>query len=137
MKKFRLEMLTPEKNFFSGDVVGLTVLSTDGEREILASYMPIVIALRPSMIKINNGEEIKICANGEGFLKVEKDAVYLMCQTLEWPEEIEIERVNKAIEEHTQKLKAAQTTADYRLSKMTIARAMARLKVVKFKDNNN
>lgn len=134
MKKFRLEMLTPERSFFVGEAAGITVLAADGEREILASHMPVVIGLKPSMIKINTGEEIKICANGEGFAAVESDAVFVMCQTLEWPEEIEYERVNRAIEEHSEKLKEADNIADYRLHKMTIARAMARLKVKQFKD---
>lgn len=136
MKKFHLEMLTPERGFFEGEVVSITVIAPDGEREILADHMPIVIGLKPAMLKINTGDEYKICANGEGFVKVEKEAVYVMCQTLEWPEEIEYDRVNRAIEEHTKKMEEAKSIADYRLSKMTIARAMARLKVKQFREND-
>lgn len=128
-------MLTPERSFFKGEVDGLIINAVDGEMEILADHMPVVIGLKPSMMKINDGEEYKICANGEGFVAVEKDAVFIMCQTLEWPEEIEYERVNRAIEEHTQKLKEAANIAEYRLSKMTIARAMARLKVKQIREN--
>ena len=136
MRKFRLEMLTPERSFFVGDVEGLVVTAPDGEREILANHMPIVIGVKPAMMRINTGEEVKICANGEGFVVVETDAVYIMCQTFEWPEEIELDRVNRAIEEHTKKLQEAKNMVDYRISKMTIARALARLKVKKFKDDN-
>lgn len=136
MKKFRLEMLTPERNFFSGEAESLTLKAPDGETEILAGHMPVVIGLKPDMIKINTGSEIKYCANGEGFAVVEGEKVFVMCQTFEWPEEIEYGRVRKAIEEHTEKMRRANTMADYRVSKMTIARAEARLKVKKFIDEN-
>jgi len=129
MNKFFLEMLTPERKFFSGEVASVTVAAEDGETEILASHAPVVIALVPGMIRISDGEEKKICANGEGFLLAEGEKVSIFCQTFEWPDEIEYDRVNRAIKEHTEKLKEAETSAEYRLSKMTIARAMARLKV--------
>ncbi len=135
MNKFHLEMLTPERSFFEGEVAGIILDAPDGEMEILADHQPIVIGVKPAMLKINTGDEFKICANGEGFVAVEKNRVYIMCQTLEWPEEIEYERVQRAIDEHTQKLEEAQSVADYRLSKMTIARAMARLKVKQFREN--
>lgn len=122
-------MLTPEKTFFAEEVDFVALKATDGEIEILADHVPVVIALVPDMIRIGIGEERKICANGEGFVTVGKDKVSILCQTFEWPEDIEYDRVNRAIEEHTQRMKNALTTAEYRLSKMTIARAMARLKV--------
>lgn len=136
MKKFALEMLTPERSFYEGEAESITVRALDGETELLAGHMPVVIGLKPAMIKINTGDETKICANGEGFCMVEGNVVYIMCQTLEWPEEIEYERVNKAIEEHTQLIKKASNSADYRLSKMTIERALARLRVKQFKDSD-
>lgn len=129
-------MLTPERSFFTGEVVGIILCPPDGEMEILADHEPMVIGLNPAMLKINTGDEYKICANGEGFAAVEKDRVFIMCQTMEWPEEIEYERVKRAIDEHTKKLEEAKSVADYNVSKMTIARAMARLKVKQFRDNN-
>ena len=36
------------------------------------------------------------------------------CQTMEWPEEIEINRVNRAIEEHQRKIREAKASANIR-----------------------
>ncbi|MGN1042010.1 MAG: ATP synthase F1 subunit epsilon [Christensenellales bacterium] len=135
MKKFVLEMLTPERRFFLGEADSVVVKAVDGETEILADHVPVVIALVPDMVRIRKDGETLFCANGEGFVTVDKDKVFILCQTFEWPEEIEYERVNRAIREHTEKMREATDTADYRVSKMTIARAMARLKVKELKDN--
>lgn len=135
MKKFALEMLTPERTFFKGQVDAVVVKAVDGETEILADHVPVVIGLVPDIISIIVDGEKKLCSNGEGFVMVGKDKTFVMCQTFEWPEEIEFERVDKAIKEHTEKMKSAEDAADYRISKMTVARAMARLKLIEMIKN--
>jgi F-type H+-transporting ATPase subunit epsilon len=129
MTKFMLEMLTPERTFFKGKVDSIIVQSLDGSLGILAGHSPMVIGLEPSMITIKNDGETKICANGEGFLQVRPDETIILCQTMEWPEEIELNRVNRAIEEHERKLREAKSIAEYKLSKATLSRAFARLRV--------
>lgn len=129
MKKFILEMLTPEKTFFKGEVDSVTVQSLDGSLGILANHSPMVIALEPGMISFKIDNENKLLSNGEGFVEVRPDETVILCQTMEWPEEIEINRVNRAIEEHERKLREAKSIAEYKLSKATLSRAFARLKV--------
>lgn len=131
MKKFKLEMLTPEREFYNGEAESLIVTSPDGDIGILASHTPIVIGLNPSTIEIRNGDDVKILSNGEGFLEVTPDKTIILCQTMEWPEEIELNRVNRAIEEHERKAREAKSVAEYKMSKATLARAFARLKAVK------
>ena len=130
MKKFRLRMLTPERTFFDGEVVSVTVVDNEGERQLLADYLSVVFPLRAAKIRIDDGRETKICANGEGFLTVEKDAVYVMCQTFEWPEEIELTRVNRAIEEHASKLTQEEDEQKRLYHEKTLERAQARLSVL-------
>ena len=124
-----LEMITPERTFFKGEVNSIIVEASDGTYGILADHSPIVIGLEPSMIIIKIDDTLKIVANGEGFLEVRPDETIVLCQTMEWPEEIELSRVNKAIEEHEKKLRTAKSIAEYNVSKATIKRARARLKV--------
>lgn len=131
MSKLNLEILTPERAFFKGMVDSLVVDSLEGEIGILANHSPIVIALRPSMLKIINDGEVKIASNSEGFIEVRPDKTVVLCQTMEWPEEIEENRVRRAIEEHERKLREAKSIQDYKLSKATLARAFARLRVKK------
>ena len=131
MSKLNLEMLTPERTFFKGEVDSLVVDSLNGEIGILAHHTPIVIALKPSMIRIMVDGEVKEASSSEGFLEVRPDKTVVLCQTMEWPEEIEENRVRRAIEEYERKLKEAKSIQDYKMSKATLARAFARLKVKK------
>ncbi len=129
MTKIMLEMLTPEKTFFKGEVDSIIVQSLDGSMGILAGHSPMVIGLEPSMIALKNGEHSRVCANGEGFLQIRPDQTVILCQTMEWPEDIELNRVSRAIEEHERKLREAKSIAEYKLSKATLSRAFARLRV--------
>ena len=129
MAEFKLEMITPERTFFTGNVESLTVVDDLGEQQFLANHAPVVIGLRPAVMRMKVNGETKYCANGEGFLTVTRDGAVLMCQTLEWPDEIDENRVNKAIEEHSVYLDTT-SGADYRYHKMTVDRAYARLKVL-------
>ncbi|HHT82873.1 MAG TPA: ATP synthase F1 subunit epsilon [Clostridiales bacterium] len=129
MKKFLLEMLTPEKIFFKGEVKSVSVPSLDGNMGVLAHHTPMVIGLQSGQITIDTGEQKEILANGEGFMVIRPEKTAIFCQTMEWPEEIEINRVNRAIEEHQRKIREAKSISEYKVSKATLARALARLKV--------
>ena len=131
MNTFRLEMLTPERVFFSAEVAGLILESADGNVEILANHAPLVVGLTDGTIKILLVDGEKICACGGGFAMVKKETTTVLCQTLEWPEEIEYNRVQRAIERNTRKMKEAKSMAEYRLGKMNLVRAFARLRTIK------
>lgn len=126
-------MLTPEKVVFKGEAEMVVVKALDGEVGILAGHLPMVASLEPYMIRIKTGGEEKVLANGEGFMQVKPTEVLILCQTMEWPEEIELSRVQRAIEEHQAKLKNATSDAEYRLSRATLARAFARMAVKNYR----
>lgn len=72
-----LEILTPEKNIFSGKVYGVQLPGIDGLFEVLDNHAPLVSALGTGAIKIvqpNNNKE-KLDARGPfnikgGFVEV-------------------------------------------------------------------
>lgn len=131
MDKFLLEILTPEKTFFEGHIDSLTVEASDGQLGILAHHVPMVIGLPAGIVKIVKEGKTLIAANGEGFVEVRPEKTVILCQTMEWPEEIEINRVQKAIEEHERKMKLSKSLVEYKMSKATLARAFARLRATK------
>ena len=71
MSTFTLEIKSPEKSLFFGQVAGLTVKAADGEIGILADHAPLVSALVPGKIKYNleSGEAVTL-DGGAGFLIV-------------------------------------------------------------------
>lgn len=68
----QLEILTPEKNLFSGDVYGVQLPGIDGLFEVLEKHAPLVSALGDGHIKVipqknQNGNLYKISG---GFVEV-------------------------------------------------------------------
>ena len=47
-----LEILTPEKKLFSGDVYGVQLPGTDGMFEVLEKHAPLVAALKAGNLKV-------------------------------------------------------------------------------------
>ncbi|MDR2267771.1 MAG: ATP synthase F1 subunit epsilon [Christensenellaceae bacterium] len=129
--KFPIEILTPEKSFYEGEVESLIVETSNGSIGILAGHAPLVIGLTPGVIEMKvNGEKLT-AVNGQGFAEVRPEKTVLLCQTMEWPEEVEPNRVARAIEEHERILRQARSATEYKLSKATLARAFARMRVLK------
>lgn len=128
-KLFPLEIITPERTFFSGSVISLTVEAANGRMGILADHEPYVVGLDSGMLKIQTADKELVAAHGEGFVEVRPDKTLVLCQTAEYPDEIEPNRVRRAIEEHERKLREAKSMTEYNLSKATLSRAFARLRV--------
>ncbi len=131
MTEFDLEILVPERQFFSGKVESIMVEAYDGIMEILSDHKPAVIAIIASQIKIKKEGKELLCANSDGIVRIDDDhKVYVICQTAEWPEDLSIVRVKKAISEHTKILSYSNNRAERLESERTLKRALARLELI-------
>jgi F-type H+-transporting ATPase subunit epsilon len=66
-----LEILTPERKIFSGDVYGVQLPGIDGMFEVLEKHAPMVSALKTGKLKIlkDKNSNIKYSVQG-GFVEV-------------------------------------------------------------------
>lgn len=129
MKNFHLEIFTPTKHFFSGDVVQIIVETSDGALGILADREPAVIAIVAGVIKLQmQGGSWKTCAGGEGVLEVLKSSVTLLTYTMEWAEDLETARIAREIELAEERLRQQRSISEYKMGKLELARAFAKLK---------
>lgn len=131
MSKFDLEILTPEKRFFLGKADCLIVETSEGQLGILAHHEPVVIGMQPGNMRIKIDEVWKEAANGFGFVEVRPDKTVVLCETMEWPEDIILNRVQKIIEETRRKLSSEHSRIEYKISKAALARAFARMRLAK------
>ncbi len=129
MKGFHLEILTPERQFFSGEVEELIVDTPDGQRGVLPSHTPMIIAIAVGEIRIKTDGKFKSCFSAEGFMEIRPDKVVLMAQVVEWPEEIDVRRAQEAKRRSEEKLRQRQSLQEYHATMSSLARAMARLKI--------
>lgn len=129
MAQFRLEIVTPEREFFNDDVESLVVDTPDGKRGILAGHTPMVAALAVGMVSIKKGDQWLMCFASEGFIEVRPDKVFINAQVMEWPNEIDEHRAEVAAAKAEERLRQEQSLREYNASKASLIRAMTRLRV--------
>ena len=67
----KLTILTPEKEFYSGEILSLNTESDEGRFGILANHVPMVSPLKPTVTTFTelNGKELKAFTS-TGILRV-------------------------------------------------------------------
>ena len=127
--KYTLEIITPERIFFKGDVESVIIPAPDGYMSIQRMHEPMVIALKVGEMKLNIGGKWKECTTSSGFVEIRPDETIIFSQAVEWPEEIDIRRAQEAKEEAEESLRQRQSYQEYMQSQISLARAMVRLRV--------
>lgn len=128
---FYLEIVTPERKFFSGDLEMLVLKTPEGEIGILKDHMPMVVAVAIGPVRIKKDGDWLEAVLSEGFMEVMQDKVILLVDTAEWPNEIDINRAKAAEERARERLESQLSRVEYMQSQAALQRALSRLKVSK------
>lgn len=128
-KTFPIEIMTPERMFFKGDIEALTVVLPDGEMTVLADHAPMVAVLDISEIHLLKDGVWRYAFTSEGFVEVLPGRVQVFTQACEWPEEIDRHRAEMALERANERLRQQQSILEHKSTQIAIARAMMRLRV--------
>jgi F-type H+-transporting ATPase subunit epsilon len=78
-----LEILTPEKKLFSGEVYGIQLPGISGSFEILEKHAPLVSALKNGKIKVLNdksGSNVTNYSIKSGFIEVLNNKVTVLVE---------------------------------------------------------
>ena len=130
---FYLQILSVNRQFFSGRCEALIFQEEDGEREIQAYHENMIIAVHEGEIRFRpeGGEEWLYGVVGVGFVQIANNRVTLLVETAENPDEIDIRRAEEAKERALEQLRQKQSIQEYYRSSASLSRAMSRLKVAK------
>ncbi len=128
-RTFRLEIVTPDRIFYSGEAESVIVSTVTGERGIMKGHIPMVTCVDAGTVKIRNGNDWKEAVITEGFMEIKQDSMVLLTDTAEWPSEIDRNRAEAAKIRAEERLHKQLSQIEYVRSKAAMARAMARLKV--------
>lgn len=133
MNAFRLDILAAEKPFYAGECVSLVVPTNDGQRGIQAMHSNMIAAIVPGVLKytLKDGREI-VAAVSEGLIKVENNAVIVLVDTAELPEEIDENRAKLSAAQAKEALLQRKSIRSYYSAQAQMARAISRLKVKQY-----
>ena len=132
MNAFRLEILSPDRTFYSGECVSITVPLHDGMLGIMANHSPVTAAIVPGEVRFTDPDgKITVCAVSQGMLDVEDNVVKLLCESALRPEEIDEDDERRQAETAAEDMRGRQSYKDYMLSHLVFARAVNNLRVKK------
>lgn len=123
----RLEVTTPERIFYEGDVRMVELTTTEGEVGIYPKHIPMTMILAPGILTITEGDgNKKEAALMKGFLEITEDSMSILAEVAEWPGEINLERAQKAAERAKRRLAAKDATIDFNRAETALKRALVR-----------
>jgi F-type H+-transporting ATPase subunit epsilon len=105
---FEAQVLTPEGEVFTGELVQVTTRTTAGEVGILARHIPMVARLVPAELRLYRSEsEIDSYAQGEGWLEVFANRVRVLVSEARDREQLDVSDLRSRLEDAQQRLKEA------------------------------
>jgi len=136
MSELYLEIVTPSKSAFSGDIKSITVPGTKGRFQVLKNHSPIISTLDVGMIKVDlpDGKENYYSTAG-GTIEVLDNKVLVLADSIELVSEIDEERALNAKQRAEQRLAEKNSELNLARAQGAFARAINRLSV-KEKYNN-
>jgi F-type H+-transporting ATPase subunit epsilon len=130
-EKVHLEIVTPEKQVFSGDVDSVVVPANTGYLGILPGHSPLLAELGIGEICIKIAEQTDYIFCSWGFLEVLPDRVVLLAQTAELASDIDVKRAEEAKSRAEKLLASKDPNIDFGRAEMALLRAIARIGAVK------
>jgi F-type H+-transporting ATPase subunit epsilon len=85
MATLHLEIVTPDKLAFEGDVDSVVIPGSEGELGVLPQHIPLMTQIKPGEVVISKDGKKDYLAVGEGFATVTQDRVNILTDmAIEW-----------------------------------------------------
>ena len=127
--KLNLEVITPERLVLRESVDEVVVPGLDGELGILPEHTPLISQLQTGVLTYRQGGATQQMHVSGGFVEVQPDRVSVLSDVAERPEEIDLERAQRAKERAEQRLKGQGDDQDFPRAELKLQRAMIRIQL--------
>jgi F-type H+-transporting ATPase subunit epsilon len=133
MGELYLEIITPSKVGYKGNVTSVTVPGTKGNFQILFNHAPIISSLEIGEIKIaeqGNEKQIHFATSG-GTIEVSNNKIIILAESFERSDEIDVKRAEEAKKRAEGRLhrKKDQSEIDDLRAELALKRSTNRLKI--------
>lgn len=129
MATTQLEIVSPQRSLFSGEAEMVVCRAEGGDIAFLANHMPYLAVLEPGVVRVDleGGEQQRFAVHG-GFVDVHDNKVTMLASVAERPDEIDVARAQRALDEAERRVAAAEDGQEAELARQ---RATARLETVR------
>lgn len=126
---FQLQIISPNRIFYDGDVTMVEMNTGDGQIGIYAKHLPVTTTLEPGIVRIHEEDRIREAAVHAGFAVILQDKVTLMAEVAEWPEEIDVNRAQEAKTRAERRLSAKEADLDVARAELALRRSLTRIEL--------
>jgi len=130
---FQLEIVTPSRLLVKDAAEEAQIPGVGGYLGILPGHAPLITELAVGVITYKASGATHTLSVAWGFMEVLPDKVTILAETAERPQEIDVERAQKAKDRAEQRLKSNDPQVDYTRAEDALQRAETRLNVAKEK----
>jgi len=125
-----LEIVTPERRAFTGEVDEVILPGSGGEMGILPHHAPLISLLGQGVLRLKRGGQEESFAIFGGFVQVRPDRVVVMAETADMASEIDLERAERARREAQRVLESGLVEpSDLAAARAALQRALVRIRV--------
>jgi F-type H+-transporting ATPase subunit epsilon len=98
MATFHFELVSPDKMLFNGPAQAVLVPGVDGDFQVLTDHAPVMTAVRPGVVGIDDaeGKHHRVFVRG-GFADASKSGLILLAETAIPFEDFNVEALNQEI----------------------------------------
>ncbi len=131
MKQLSVEIITPSKSIYKGEVKSITLPGTLGNFQVLFNHAPLLSSLEIGKIKIEEPDEkIVEFATGGGTVEVRDNKVLVLADSVEEISSIDIDRAKNSYQRAKERLaNRNQGNIDVARAEASLQRAMNRMKL--------
>ncbi|RMD97513.1 MAG: F0F1 ATP synthase subunit epsilon [Calditrichaeota bacterium] len=129
--KFQLDIITPFKRVYSGEVESVVAPGFEGYFGVLARHAPLVSAIQIGEIKVETGTSTLHFATSGGFAEVLPKKVTILAEAAEDVTEIDVARAEAARDRARRRLAEGKGVWDIDRARIALARAENRLRLAK------
>ena len=129
MSTMQVDIVTPDRKVFSEQAEMVIARTTEGEIGILPNHSPLAATLKISAVRVKKDNSEVVAAISGGFIEVRPNAVTILAEAAEFPEEIDKQRAQAAKERAEKRLQDKREDIDYRRAELALNRALNRLDI--------
>ena len=125
-KMFPVKIITPDRVFYTGEAEMIEFNSTSGQLGVYKNHIPLTTVLAPGAVIVHEAGGEKIAAV---HAEVLPDAVTLLAEIAEWPDEIDVSRAEAAKKRAEDRLQAKAADVDLARAEFALRKALTRIDV--------
>lgn len=131
-KVFDVEIITPDRVFFTGTATMIEFNTAAGELGVYARHIPLTTVLAPGVVTIHKqDEEDIIAAVHSGFAEILPEKVTLLAEIAEWPNEIDKARAEAAKARAEERLANRTEAIDVKRAEFALRKALVRIDIAR------